>query len=86
MELKQNKTKKQQSRRAFLSLRSRSVLQRKEAEHVRGRKPQKSKDPVQKGIHGYPEAGTIGTDFLKKSDLMGGSEGSGGEWTEDMNR
>lgn len=62
--------------KAFLSLRGRPSLQRKDAEQGTGRKPQKSKDPVQKEIGGCPEAGTMGTDFLKKSDLMDGLESS----------
>lgn len=41
--------------RAFLSLRGRPSLQRKDAGQGTGRKPQKSKDPVQKEIVGCPE-------------------------------
>lgn len=66
------------AQRAFLSSRGRSSLQKKDAEQGTGRKPQKTKDPVQQGIVGYPEDGAMGTDFLKRSDLMGGFERSKG--------
>lgn len=66
------------AQRAFVSSRGRSSLQKKDAEQGRGRKSQKTKDPVQKGIVGYAEDGTMGTDFLERSDLTGGFERSKG--------
>lgn len=86
MELRKKKKKRwvgreREAQKEFLSLRGRSSLQRKDTKQGTGRKPQKSKDPVQKGSTGYPEAGVMGKDFLKRSDLMRGL-GAGRRWTE----
>lgn len=70
------KKKKRQLRRAFLTLRGKSAPQREEVRQGTGRKPQKSKDPVQKGIVRYAEAEAIRKDFVKRSNPNGGLEGS----------